>query len=85
MSTQIAKITHYYDKIGVAVIKVMKKPLKVGDVVKISGQGNEFVQTIESLQVEHKQVNKVMPGKVAGIKTDKPVKDGYIVSTPDKK
>jgi hypothetical protein len=85
MSTQIGKITHYYNNIGVAVIKVMKKPLKVGDTVKISGHDNEFTQTIDSLQIEHKQVKKVMPGKVAGMHVDKPVKDGYIVSTVVKK
>jgi len=82
--TKIAKITHYYGHIGVAVIKVGKKALKVGDIVKISGQGNEFTQKVESLQIEHKLVKKVMPGKIAGMKVDKPVKEGYIVSVPEK-
>ena len=48
MDIQIGKVTHYYDKISVAVIEVMNQPLKVGDTVKISGHDNEFVQKITS-------------------------------------
>ena len=83
MDIQIGKVTHYYDKLGVAVVKVLKQPLKVGDTVKISGHDNEFTQTVESLQVEHKQVNRLGKGESGGMKVDKPVKEGdvlYLVS-----
>lgn len=83
MDIQIGKVTHYYDKIGVAVITVLNQPLKVGDVVKISGHDNEFNQTVSSLQIEHKQVTEVPVGETAGMKIDKPVKEGdslYLVT-----
>jgi len=38
---QIGKITHYFDKISVAVIE-LKAPLKVGDTITIEGHGNSF-------------------------------------------
>lgn len=76
MDIKIAKVSHYYDKLGVAVVTVMKQPLKVGDTVKVSGHDNEFNQKITSLQVEHKQVTEVAPGETAGLKVDKPVKEG---------
>ena len=79
MNRTIAKVTHYYDKIGVAVIEVTKKALKVGDEVKFSGHGNEFTQTIASLQVEHEQVKKIAAGKSGALKTDKPVKEGDVI------
>jgi translation initiation factor IF-2 len=79
MDIKIAKITHYYDKIGVAVIEVAKQPLKVGDVVKISGHDNEFNQTVSSLQIEHKQVKEIAPGDSGALKTDKPVKEGDVI------
>ena len=79
MNIQIAKITHYYDKIGVAVIDVLKQPLKVGDTVKISGHDSEFNQTISSLQVEHTQVSEIAPGDSGALKTDKPVKEGDVI------
>lgn len=79
MDVQIAKVTHYYDKIGVAVVDVIKKALNVGDTIKISGHDNEFNQTISSLQVEHEQVKKISAGKSGALKTDKPVKDGDMI------
>jgi hypothetical protein len=45
MDIQIGKITHYYDKIGVAVIEVTNQQLKMGDLVKFSGHDHEFTQT----------------------------------------
>ncbi len=46
MDIQIGKVTHYYDKLSVAVVVVMNQTLKVGDKVKISGHDNEFNQKI---------------------------------------
>ncbi len=85
MDIQIAKVTHYYDKIGVAVIEVKKQPLKVGDVVRISGHDKEFTQPVTSLQIEHKQVTEVAPKETAGLKVEKPVKVGDILYLATKK
>lgn len=74
----VGKVTHYYDKIGVAVIEV-EKPLAVGDEIKFSGHDNEFSQKIESMQIEHDQVQKVAKGKVIGMKVDQPVKENDLV------
>jgi translation elongation factor EF-1alpha len=82
---QLGKITHYYDHIGVAVVKIMKKPLAVGDTVKISHGDDTFTQTVESLQKEHEQLKKAKPGDIVGMKVDKPVKEGYILSSITKK
>ncbi len=76
MDIKIGKVTHFFDKIGVAVVEVISQPLKVGDVVKISGQDSEFNQKITSLQVEHNQVTEVAPGETGGLKVEKPVKEG---------
>ena len=83
MDIQIAKVTHYYDKIGVAVVEVLAQSLKVGDVVRVSGHDKEFTQTITSLQMEHEKVAKVPVGETAGVKTDQPVKagDGLYLAT----
>lgn len=72
------KITHYYDKIGVAVVEVLS-PLAVGDEIKISGHENEFSQKIESMQIEHEQIQKAEKRKVIGMKVDQPVKEHDLV------
>ncbi len=79
MDVQIGKITHYYDKIGVAVVEAMNQPLKVGDKVKISGHDKEFIQTVQSLQVEHEQVAELKPKERGGMKVDEPVKAGDVL------
>lgn len=83
MDIQIGKVTHYYDKIGVAVVEAMKQALKVGDTVRFSGHDNEFSQKVSSLQIEHNQVTELKPGESGGMKVDQKVKPGdvlYLVS-----
>lgn len=74
----LGKVVHYYDKIGVAVIK-LKKPLKVGDVVKFMKGDNEFRQAIESMQLEHKGVSKGKAGEEVAVKVDQEAKKGTLV------
>jgi len=73
--TKVGEITHYYDKIGVAVVKVLA-PIKVGDRIKISGHDKEFEQEIASMQIEHQNIQEAKKGDDVGMKIDQPVKDG---------
>ncbi len=77
---KIGKVSHYFDKIQVAALK-LKGALKVGDTVKISGHGNEFTQVVSSMQVEHEVVQKAKKGDDVAIKVDQPVKEGDEVET----
>ena len=78
MSDQIGKVVHYYDKIGVAVVKLDKK-LKVGDKVKFSHGEDSFEQTVESMQLDHKPINEGAAKDEVAIKVDQMVKVGTIV------
>ena len=71
----VGKVIHYYDKIGVAVIK-LEKPLKVRDSVKFVHGENEFTQSIESMQLEHVQVESGKKGQEVAVKVDKETKSG---------
>ncbi len=74
----IGKVIHYYDKIGVAVVK-LEKALKVRDNVKFVHGENEFKQSIESMQLEHAQVSQGKKGQEIAIKVDKEAKSGTLV------
>lgn len=68
-------VTHYYDKIAVAVVKLEKDDLKVGDKVKfIDKEGNEFTQTVESMQIEHANIDIAKKGDEFGLKVDQEAK-----------
>ena len=70
---KVGKITHYYDKIGVGVIRLTNGVLSLGDKIKIKSNDDEFIQEIKSLQVEHQEVDTIKAGDDAGIKLDQAV------------
>lgn len=73
---KIGKVTHFYDKIGVAIVE-LDSLLGVGDKIKFARGGEEmFDQIVESIQVEHRKVDSAKKGDVIGLKTDNPVKEG---------
>ena len=74
--TLVGKVTHYFDKIGVAVVEITEGSLSVGDQIEISGRGEEFTQTVESMQVEHQNVETANKGETVGLKVEQPVKEG---------
>lgn len=75
MDTVIGKVTHYFDKIGVAALKLSEK-LAVGETIKITGHGQDLTQEITSMQVDHQPVEFAKPGDDVAIKVDMPVKEG---------
>lgn len=73
---KIGKVSHYYDKIGVAIIE-LSSDLGMGDKIKFVRGGEDlFEQDIESMQVEHEQIEKAKKGDVIGLKVDKELKEG---------
>lgn len=76
--TPVGKISHFFDKINVAVIEV-SVPIKVGDKISIEGHGQAFEQVISSMQIEHKSITVTKKGDSVGMKTDKPCKAGDLV------
>ena len=71
----VGKITHYFGNIGVAVLKLNGK-LKVGDEIHLLGHGADFTQKVESMQVEHENIEKAKKGDDVGMKVDEKVKPG---------
>ncbi len=78
---KIGIIDHYYDRIGVAVVKLDAGTLKVGDKIKIYDRGgNElFEQEVTSMQIEGQDIDKAKKGDDFGMKIDQKVKEGYEV------
>ena len=74
----IGKITHYFGNIGVAVIDLSDK-LEVGDEVRIVGGETDFNQAIDSMEADHKKIEKAKKGESIGIKIKDKVREGYKV------
>ncbi len=69
MEKEIGKITHYFDKAMVAVIKLTDK-LAVGDTVKFVHGEKEFEQKVGSMEVEHEKIQSGKAGDEVAIKVD---------------
>lgn len=74
----IGKITHYFGKIGVAVIK-LSDGLKIGDKIRIVGGEIDFEQTIKSMETDHKKIKEAKAGESVGLRIDQKARDGYKV------
>ena len=71
----IGKVTHYFTKIGVAVID-LEAPLAVGNKISIEGATTNFIQTVKSMQIEHKEVKSAKKGDSIGLKVKDRVRNG---------
>lgn len=75
---EIGRISHYFGHINVGIIE-LKGTLKIGDRIHIKGHTSDFVQTIKSMQIEHKDVNEAKSGDGVGIKVQDKVHENDIV------
>jgi putative protease len=69
------EVTHFFDKIQVCVVKV-KKPLKVGDKLHFIGKALDFIQVLDSMQIDHQQVMTAKKGDEIGLKISSEVQPG---------
>lgn len=75
----IGKVIHYFDKIGVAVIK-LKGSLKKGEMIRIQGgETTDFTQKVNSMEIEHKKISQAKKGEEVGLKVKEKVREGYKV------
>jgi hypothetical protein len=77
MAKPLGKVTHFYDKISVAVITVAKG-FSNGDSIHI-GKGPYLKQKAVSMQNWHKPVEKCRKGQEIGLKVKERVRVGDMV------
>ena len=64
---EIGCITHYFPKISVAVVE-LTLPLSVGDRLLIKGPLTDFEQTVDSIQIDRKEIKRAEGGQSVGLK-----------------
>jgi putative protease len=71
----IGKIVHYFGNINVGIIELSDE-LKKGETIHIKGSTTDFEQAVDSLQVEHKDIETANAGDQVGLKTIQKAKEG---------
>jgi len=75
---KIGRITHFFTKISVAVIE-LTAPLTVGDTIVLKGPTTDFEQVVESMQIEHQNVQNAKAGQSIGLKVIQRVRENDMV------
>ena len=70
---EIGKVSSFFSHVSVAAIKLTAK-LKVGDKIHIKGSTTDFEDTINSMQIEKKEVKEAKKGDHIGIKVPEKVR-----------
>jgi hypothetical protein len=78
MEVEIGRITHYYNHLNVAILKLTDN-LKLGDKIHILGHVTDITERVASMQVNHHTVVWVKPGDDVAIAVNEPVREHDIV------
>jgi putative protease len=70
---EIGVVSHYFDRIQVAAIRLTAGPLRTGDKIHVQGRSTDFQQMVQSMQIEHATVAEAKAGDEIGIKVEQPV------------
>lgn len=75
---EVGRVSHYFTRINVAVVE-LKAPLAVGDRILIKGPTTDLEQVVESMQIEHENVQRAEAGQSIGLKVNDRVRENDTV------
>ncbi|MGB9914393.1 MAG: translation elongation factor-like protein [Candidatus Bathyarchaeales archaeon] len=75
---EVGRVTHFFSKISVAVVE-LTAPLAVGDRILVKGPLTDFEQVVESMQIEHKNIQRAEAGQSIGLKMTQHVREKDVV------
>ncbi|CAG1008858.1 hypothetical protein ANAEL_03728 [Anaerolineales bacterium] len=78
MEVEIGKVTHYFNHLNVAVLK-LSDGLKLGDTIHVLGHVTDFAEKVSSMQVNHQAVVWVKPGDDVALRVEEPVREHDVV------
>lgn len=64
--TEVGVVSHWYGHLGVAGV-TLSAPLRVGDRIHVKGHTSDFEAVVESMQIEHEDVQEADAGASVGI------------------
>ncbi|MGQ9513852.1 MAG: translation elongation factor-like protein [Thermoproteota archaeon] len=76
---EVGKVSNYFSRIGVAAIEITNGYLKRGDLIRIKGNKTDLTQSIDSMEIDRKAIEKAEKGVSVGIKVKDKVRPGDIV------
>ncbi len=78
MEIYIGRVTHFYSRIYVAVLK-LKGEINIGDLIHVFGHTTDFIQQVKSMEIDHHPVQAVAAGQEVALKVVHPVRKGDLI------
>lgn len=73
---KIGEVVKYFTKPSVAAVKITAGELNVKDNIKLFGHTTDFIQVVESMEVDNQKVDRAVAGDYVGIKVADRVRMG---------
>ena len=78
MEIPVGKVTHYFNRIGVAAIE-LSDSLETGNLIHIKGHTTDIEQKVETMQIDNGSVTRADKGQVIGLKVKDYVREHDVV------
>jgi hypothetical protein len=75
---RVGVVTHYYGHLGVAAVR-LEVALSVGQTIHVVGHTSDFRQRVDSMQIEHAQVQDAIGGDEIGLKVAQHAREHDVV------
>ena len=72
----VGTIIHFFPHVKAGVVKIKKGPISLGDSLHIKGHTTDFIQKINSMQIDRVPIKSAPKGKEIGIQVKSRVRHG---------
>lgn len=79
---KVGCVTHYFNNIHVATVRITDGEIHVGDVIHIDGNSSDFTVKVKSMQLDHQPIDVAHIGDIVGIQVGENARENdtvYIV------
>lgn len=76
---RLGVITHYYNHLSVAVVKLDRGILRAGDRIHIKGHTTDIDQRVDSMEIDHQAISQASAGQEFGMKVGDHVREHDLV------
>jgi len=76
---RIGVVMEYQPHLGLATVQLENGSLRVGEMVRIKGNGSDFTQTVGWLEVDHVHVDEVHAGQTFGLRVNQHAREQDVV------
>lgn len=76
---KIGEVTHYYGRVNAAAVMIREGVLRIGDKIHIKGSHTDFIEVINSMQIENNPIEFAKAPLHIGLRVSQRVRPGDIV------